>query len=348
MAAVATVRDVEPVERHGVSLWDFVHESGLQSVVLGASKDPNAKVSIVLVSPVTGRAELVVKLATTDAAGLAVERERRTLENVRELLPDSLLATLPCPIEMVEFDALPAMVATALPGKPMTVSYLRRGHTANRGRVASDLGTAGAWLGAIHDSTATSPGPIRLAADLRTPLSQRYRDEPPQGAVSVALAEIDARLSTAVTPRTVVHGDFWFGNLMLEDGRLSGVVDWESADTAGEPVRDLARFAVSYALYLDHRTRIGRQVAGHTGLRAGRWGAAVEFALEGTGWFPELLRSFFENGLRQLGAAETLWRDLTLVGIAELAVRSDDDDFARHNLDLFRRLAVGHLNGTAA
>jgi aminoglycoside phosphotransferase (APT) family kinase protein len=347
MAAVETLRRVEPVERRGASLWEFVDDSGLRSVVLGASKDPNAKVSILLVSPVTGRAELVVKVATTDAAGLAVERERRTLEAVRALLPDSLLATLPCPLEMVEFDARPAMVATAVAGRPMTVTYLQRGHTADRGRVACDLGTAAAWLEAVHDSTATSPGPIRLASDLSAPLFRRYPEEPPDGAVSVALAEIDSRLSTAATPRTVVHGDFWFGNVLLGDGRLPGVVDWESADTSGEPVRDLARFAVSYAVYLDHRTRRGRQVAGHPGLRAGEWGAAVEFALDGAGWFPELFRDFLESGLRRLGADETLWRELALAGIAELAVRSDDDGFARRNLDLFRRLAVGP-NGVAA
>jgi aminoglycoside phosphotransferase (APT) family kinase protein len=348
MAAVAMVRDVEPLEGRAVSLWDFLHDSGLQSVVLGASKDPNAKVSVLLVSPVTGRAELVVKVATTDAAGLAVERERRTLDAVRALLPDSLLATLPCPLELLELDGRPAMVATAVSGRPMTVSYLQRGHTADRGCVASDLETASAWLGAVHDATATSPGPIRLAGELSSPLFRRYPDEPARGQVSAALAEIDARLSTACTPRTVVHGDFWFGNVLLEDGRLPGVVDWESADTSGEPVRDLARFAISYALYLDHRTRRGRQVAGHAGLRATGWGAAVEFALEGTGWFPELLRGFLENGLRRLGAAETLWRDLALVGIAELAARSDDDIFARRNLDLFRRLAVGPPSGAAA
>jgi hypothetical protein len=348
MAAVATVRDVEPVERRGASLWEFVDDSGLRSVVLGASKDPNAKVSILLVSPLTGRAERVVKLATTPAAGLAVERERRTLEAVRALLPDSLLPTLPCPIEMAEFDGLPAMVATALPGTPMTVSYLQRGHTADRGRVASDLAAAAAWLRAVHHSTAGPPGPIGLAADLSEPLLRRYPEEPPDGPVTVALAGIAACLSTAITPRTVVHGDFWFGNVLLEDGRLAGVVDWESADTTGEPVRDLARFAVSYALYLDHRTRRGRHVAGHPGLRADEWGAAVEFALDGRGWFPELFRGFLESGLRRLGAAEKLWRELALAGIAELAVRSDDDDFARRNLDLFRRLAARHSNGAAA
>jgi aminoglycoside phosphotransferase (APT) family kinase protein len=346
MATVALPRHrVEPVERHAPSLWEFASESGLRAVVLGVSKDPNAKVSVLLVSPVTARAELVVKVATSRAAGLAVERERRTLDAVRARLPEPLRETLPRPVEMVEFDGRPAMVATALPGRPMTVSYLGRRHTANPDRVASDLETAGAWLAAVQRATATAPAPIRLAGDLRAPLRRRYPDEPRHGVVFEALAELDARLSAATAPRAVVHGDFWFGNVLLHDGRLSGVVDWESAEVSGEPVCDLARFALSYALYLDRRTRRGRAVAGHRGLRADRWGSAVEFALDGTGWFPDLFRTFLEDGLRRLGVAPSLWRDVALAGVADLAARSDDDEFARRHLDLFRRLAARRPKG---
>src|SRR5581483_3087293 len=170
------------------------------------------------------------------------------------------------------------------------VAYLSRGHTADRGRVESDLRAAGAWLAAFQGATARAPAPIGLAADLLAPLRGRYPHEPPEGAVFAALAELDGRLAAATAPRTVVHGDFWFGNVLLRDRRVSGVVDWESAELSGEPVRDAARFAVSYTLYLDRRTRRGRPVTGHPGLRAERWGSALEFALEGTGWFPELFR----------------------------------------------------------
>jgi aminoglycoside phosphotransferase (APT) family kinase protein len=341
MAAIATPRRrAAPVEQRTPSLWEFVQESTLRPVVLGVSKDHNAKVSVILVSPETGRPELVVKVATSRGAGLAVERERRTLDAVRAVLPESLRVTLPRPVQMVEFDGRPAMVATAVPGTPMTVSYLARRHTANRGRVASDLESAGTWLAAVQEATATAPAPIGLAAALSAPLRRRYADEPRQSEIFEALAGLDARLSGAVTPRTVVHGDFWFGNVLTADGRLSGVVDWESAVASGEPVRDLARFALSYALYLDRRTRRGRPVAGHPGLRAGRWGAAVEFALDGSGWFPELFRGFLEDGLRRLGAAPSLWHDVALAGVAELAARSDDNDFARQHLDLFRRFAT--------
>jgi hypothetical protein len=98
------------------------------------------------------------------------------------------------------------------------------------------------------------------------------------------------------------------------------------------------RFALMYALYLDRRTRAGRQVPGHAGLRAGPWGAALEFALDGAGWFPELFRRFLGDGLSRLGAAPEDWRDAALAGIAEVAALTDHPDFARHHLELFRRV----------
>lgn len=338
-------RRVEPAGRARTPLWDFVHASGLKSVMLGVSKDPNAKVTVLLVSPRTGRVELVVKLATSTTAALAVEREQRTLAEVRLLLPEPLRATLPRPVEMVEFEGRPAMVATALAGRPMTVSYLERRHTADRNKVARDLELAAAWLATIQSVTATTPAPIAVATGLDALLRRRFPEEPRHGPPFAALAELQARLSAVTVARTVVHGDFWFGNVLLQNSRLSAVVDWEAAEVSGEPVRDLARFAISYALYLDHRTRRGRHVPGHAGLRAGGWGAPVEFALHGSGWFPELFRGFLEDGLRRLGAPTILWRDVALAGVAELAARSDDADFGRRNFDLFQRLTVERSQG---
>jgi len=37
----------------------------------------------------------------------------------------------------------------------------------------------------------------------------------------------------------VVHGDFWFGNLLAEDGRITGLVDFENL-TLGDPAVDFA------------------------------------------------------------------------------------------------------------
>lgn len=322
------------------SLLGLARAAGLRLVVLGASKDPNAKVTAVLVSEETGRAELVAKVATTARAAAAVERERQILVSLRALLPARLRRTVPAVVDLVDLDGRPSLVMTALPGTALSIRYLERGHTASRASVEADFRLAGAWLADLQAATAGPAEPVRLAGGLLAPLRRRYPEEPADGAVLGLLTEIDARLARTTAARTVVHGDFWPGNLLVSAGALTGVVDWEAAATRGDPVRDLARFALSYALYLDRRTRPGRVVRGHAGLRADRWGRAVEFALDGRGWFPELFRDFLHTGLRRLDIAPTLWRDVALAGVAELAAHSDDDVFARRHLDLLRRMVT--------
>ena len=39
-------------------------------------------------------------------------------------------------------------------------------------------------------------------------------------------------------PRTLIHSDFWFGNTIWQDGRLTGVIDWDGARIA-DPARDV-------------------------------------------------------------------------------------------------------------
>jgi aminoglycoside phosphotransferase (APT) family kinase protein len=317
---------------------DFVRDSGLRSLVVGLSRDPNAKVTILLVSPETQRPVLAVKVPTTDRAAAAVEAEMRVLAGVRAHAPEPLGMTLPRVVDVVDYEGRPAAVMSAVPGTPMTVSYMRRRHTRTRDRVAADLAAVGDWLGDFQRATAGPGGALDMDGGVALRLEQRYAGDAELPEDLARLAAIHARLARRVVPRAALHGDLWFGNVLLRDGRVSGVVDWEAGAASGEPVRDLVRFALMYALYLDRRTRAGRQVPGHAGLRAGPWGAALEFALDGAGWFPELFRRFLGDGLSRLGAAPEDWRDAALAGIAEVAALTDHPDFARHHLELFRRV----------
>ncbi len=56
--------------------------------------------------------------------------------------------------------------------------------------------------------------------------------------LALALRWLEANIPPPVTPR-LVHGDFRLGNLMFEQGRLTGVLDWELAHL-GDPHEDLA------------------------------------------------------------------------------------------------------------
>jgi Phosphotransferase enzyme family len=338
--APTPLRSLEALDSVGrTPLWEYVRASGLRSVVMGASKDPNAKVTVLLVSPTSGLPVLAVKAPTTDRAAEAVEAEATILLELGESdLPGSG-ETIARVVDVVDFEGRAAVVMTALRGTPMSTLYLRRRHTASPTRVAGDFAAAESWLGSFQAKSARALAPVDMDGGATSLLRIRFEGVDGLDADLERLAEICARLAQHKVPRTAVHGDLWFGNLLVANGGVSGVVDWEAAAGSGEPVRDLVRFALMYALYLDCRTRPGRPVARHPGLTAGAWGAGVEYALNGSGWFPELFRSFIGDGLERLGAPRINWRDAALAGIAEVAALTDDDAFARRHLELFRRIS---------
>jgi aminoglycoside phosphotransferase (APT) family kinase protein len=319
-------------------LWEYVRASGLRSLVICASKNPNAKIIVLLVSPTNGRPVLAVKVPTTAEAARTVEAEGRLLVELDGVAP-TLAATIPRIVDLVECDGHPGVVMTAVDGLPLKTSYLRWRHTATPARVADDFAAIDRWAAELQRRTAGPSAPLDMAAGVASRLETRFADVNALRDDLDRLSEIWARLREHATPRTAVHGDLWLGNILLDGGKVSGVVDWEGGTASGEPVRDLVRFALMYALFLDRRTRVGRRVAGHRVLRAGDWGAGVAYALDGTGWFPELFRRFLRDGLARLGASSASWRDAALAGIAETAAFTDDDEFARLHLELFRRLA---------
>ena len=66
---------------------------------------------------------------------------------------------------------------------------------------------------------------------------------------------------------------------------------------------------------------------------------AVEYAIDGEGWFPDLFREFLRNGLARLGADPERWRDAALAGLAEIAATADHLDFARLHWQMFIRMS---------
>jgi hypothetical protein len=321
-------------------LWDYVERSGLRSLVIGVSKDPNAKLTVLLFSARNGRAERAVKAPTSPAAACAVEQEVALLRRLRTLALGDLADTVPRVVEVLDFEGRPAAAMSAVHGVPMSTSYMRGRHTSRRTCVAGDFAAVGCWLESFQTLTASGRRiPLDMDAGVQSRLRSRFPDEPLDAALG-SLTEIHTRLREHSVPETAVHGDLWMGNVLVSERRVSGVVDWEAAAMLGQPVRDLARFAHIYALYLDRRTRLGGRVRGHSGLRANSWGAGVRYALDGTGWFPELFRGFLQDGLARLGAPRSSWRDVALAAVAEVGALTDDPDFARSNLDVFRSLAA--------
>lgn len=322
------------------SLDQLIDQFGGRAVGLAFSKDPNAKITILLFAPDGVYPKRVAKVPTTAEAATSVAREAVTLGRLDAASMGAIGVTIPRLVEVAEHSGLPVMVTRGLPGTAMLIHYHSWRHTSRPASVAKDLDMAGAWLAEFQERTAGDEADLADMVDgVSSALRRRFDGDPMLHSDLAQMADLEARLSGPQVARTVVHGDFWLGNVLVDHGRVSGVVDWERARDDGLPVHDLARFAIAYSLYLDRHTPKGRRVAGHPGLRADRWGAGIDHAVDGTGWYPDLFRQYMVNGLSRLGLSPAVWRDVVLAELLVMAAEADHLGFAREHLLVFRRLS---------
>jgi len=316
----------------------LLNAPGSRTVLLDASRDPNSCVTVLVMAPGAPQPHLAVKVATTPAAAGVIEREADFLVWLgRRTLPRAGSA-LPRHAGVFDADGLLAVATSVVPGVPMRAGYHTFRHLGDPASVRADFTAAGNWLAALHADSLTGSASIALLDGVAGQITARWPGDGCAAALAVQLGPVAARLASASTPRTIVHGDFWAGNLLLTGKTVTGVVDWAAGEMSGEPLRDVARFVLSYSLYLDRHTRPGHPVAGHPGLRADGWGAGIRYAIAGQGWFGSLVRTFVMTALARLGAPGTLWRDVLLAGLAEVAVTADHPDFAARHRDLLLQL----------
>jgi hypothetical protein len=308
-------------------------------VLLAASRDPDAKLTFITARSFGG-APAVVKIPTTAAAGAAVDAEARVLVALRRMALERLSSTVPRYVHSLPMDtaAAPALVSSALPGTPMSVDYNSWRHTSSPARVQNDLALAGRWLAQLQQLTAGPLRPVTWAAEVAQLLRGRWDGSAHLDEALARLAVADGHLSVHRVASTAVHGDFWFGNVLVSNGQVSGVVDWEAGDPAGSPLRDLARFALAYSLYLDRQVRPGHLVPGHRRLRRVGLAPGIRYALEDSGWFSTEIRRFLADGLDRLGLPRSLWYDVALTGIGEVAATANHSDFGTDHLAVLASL----------
>ena len=323
------------------TLSDLVEDANGRVVCLAMSKDPNAKVTVLLFRPGEDQPGYAAKVPTTAAAARRVQHEARALASIDRRRLGALGETIPGVAEVVEHRGWPVLVTTALPGRVMLASYHRWRHTARPVSVQADFDAAGRWLAELHRHAVTGEASLAGMLDgVSAEIARRFGDDSVTTGDVEYIFGLHARLSGQRVGRGLVHGDFWPGNLLIRDGQVSGVIDWENSRPDGYLTRDLARFVIAYSLYLDRHTRSGRRVSGHAGLRAGEWGSGLEYAINGVGWYPELVHQFVADGLHRLGVARSCVRDVLQAEIACIAAEADDPEFAESHLRLLRRLAA--------
>ncbi|WP_068088759.1 phosphotransferase family protein [Novosphingobium rosa] len=116
--------------------------------------------------------------------------------------------------------------------------------------VPTDPATALAWahscaevIGTLHAKTAIPGGDVRepIAHEIDAlEARMRTRERAPHPGLLIGLAWLRAHLDDLRDrPACRIHGDFGFHNMMMRDGRIVAMLDWEFS-RIGDPVEDLA------------------------------------------------------------------------------------------------------------
>jgi aminoglycoside phosphotransferase (APT) family kinase protein len=319
-------------------LRELLSQAGSTAILVDASRDPNSGVVVLLIPPGAAAPRLAVKIATTEAAARTLGAEARLLVALQHMSLPRTGSTLPRHEATFDADGMLAVAATVVPGTPMSTGYHAFRHSSRPSLVRADFAAAANWLAGLHADSMGAPAPVAVLDGTAERITARWPGDAQADALAELLPPVRARLASATTPRTVVHGDFWAGNLLVRGGRVSGAVDWAAGQVSGEPLRDVARFALSYSLYLDRHTRPGRPVPGHPELRAAGWGAGIRYAVAGQHWFGRVVRDYVGGALARLGTPSALWRDVLLAGLAEVAATADHPGFAVRHRDLLLQL----------
>ncbi|MFJ5777085.1 phosphotransferase [Streptomyces sp. NPDC093094] len=305
-------------------------------VLIDRSHEQAGRVLLLVFPPGGTRPVVAVRIPADHRAARSVLSENERLRAVAALPLGAARPAVPTVLGLLRHNGLAALATDALPGVSMEVACHRRGHHARPGPVRADFAAAADWLADLQSATAGPLGPL----DLRPGTAEALQDLLPPP-VLARFHRLRRGLRRHLAPLGVVHGDFRPGSLLLRDGRISGVVDWEHARTTGSPLADPARFVVSYCGYLTGRTHPGHRVPGHHGLVAGPPGAALAYALHGSGWFPRLVHDFLAGVLHRLGLPDACGPDAVLAELAAMAAETDDPHVARTHA-----LAFSHLVGT--
>ncbi|MCW2614753.1 MAG: hypothetical protein JWN08_1747 [Frankiales bacterium] len=311
----------------------------VSGTVLGVDRAAVARVTMVLFAA-DGTPVAVAKCGRAAGAEQALVREHEALRRLGSQLQEPLRGSIPAALLLDRVAGRLVLVQAALPGRPMTTAYYAPGHTSDPSAVAADFTAAGQWLDAFQARTA-QPGGEPLEVELKR-LKTAYRDRVgwsvEEAQLFQEMADRAAAMAAEPLPTVAVHGDFWPGNLLVGRAGLSGVVDWELARPSGHPYRDVLKFPMSYAFYLDRSCPwTGGRVAGHPGRedlsgrwrRFGSWPNLLGFghAWFGAGWFPEQVRAFVEQREQQQGLTPLSRSVLFPAFLAEQALTLDVEQF---------------------
>lgn len=221
----------------GLEAWLAAHGSGGAQVEMGgrATVGLSQETWFARVSNGTGAHDVVLRLPTPASGERAIVTQRAALQTVA--------GRVPAPALLWHDDGAEHPL-----GRPFLVMERVRGEVpVGWHDIAEPLRgeLARAAVDVLADLHAVPPGELEAADGAPRPTDLAYyrdrlaRFAPLPEVLDVALWWLERRMPAPPARPVLAHGDFRMGNLVIDDGRVCGVLDWEMAG-AGDPVADLA------------------------------------------------------------------------------------------------------------
>lgn len=214
IAGIAGLEDLVPSLRSDHEACDWI-------LLRDYEDNPRDRLTLFLFMPEATTPHGVVKLRAPSGSGPSLHDEARVLQSLLEKLPLEFSPMLPRVVRFETASNGEALVESALEGVPLWIAMQRSARPLSS--LERTFAGVGRWLGAFQRGT----------SDGRAIVEDLSPTAPRNGEI---------RLATVA-----VHGDFWARNILVRDGRVSGVVDWEAARISGPPWQDPFDFAMHLA-----------------------------------------------------------------------------------------------------
>jgi hypothetical protein len=235
----------------------------------------------------TTRRELLGAVtASCDEGVPAVEEEGRLLVELRRGDHGPGVRVASRHVGVAEHAGRPVLLMSPLPGRRLSAGA----------RLGSrDVAGVFEWLAALREGPRLDPVPVDLGREAVEILTAQSVSDPVVLRVLELVVRSRDRLEDVQVRPAVTHGSLSMDKIAVASGRVVGVEDWACATLRGDPVRDLAGFAVACA------------------------GLDLESLLTGRNAVPSTLRRGVRAGLRSLAVDPRLYADVLVLAVAEWA-----------------------------
>ena len=195
----------------------------------------------------TSGSRRVVKIPCTVEGAAGLRRQAQVLAALHaDVRLTDWLGVVPRPRAYGEVDGHSFWIEEAVPGTPVPERLMR----AEGDAILAD---AVSLIQGLHFRTAEhrTVGPTDIAEWIEWPLHRLaafYATHSRPGRSQEALRPLGVELSGDLAHRTVrtswVHGDFWTGNVLITGSAVTGIVDWDRAESDQLPLHDLLHLTV--------------------------------------------------------------------------------------------------------